>query len=174
MKNIPTSVEFLKLGDQINQPLFSIIPKNVTNLEFGHDFNQKLDNETIIPPNVKTLKFANDFNKFLNNSIPKSVTSLTFNSITNLTFGAKYNQELRPESLPKCLKQLKFGTDFNQKLQPGVLGNEIEDLIFGNDFNQTLGILGKILPCSIKTLLISRNYTPIIDNSFSKVLIIRK
>ncbi|EAL70347.1 hypothetical protein DDB_G0274909 [Dictyostelium discoideum AX4] len=169
--DIPNSVEFLKLGDQINQPLFNIIPPNVTNLEFGFYFNQKLDNETI-PPNVKTLKLGNDFDMcLLNSSIPKSVTSLAFNSITSLTFGAKFNQQLR--SLPKLLKQLKFGTDFNQILLPGVLGDEIENLIFGNDFNQPLGILGRILPHSIKTLSISRNYTPIIHNSFSKISIIK-
>ena len=61
------------------------IPKNVTHIIFGNNFNQKMDN--FIPNNVTHIFIGNNFNQKIKNSIP--------NQVTHLIFGYHFNQEIK-------------------------------------------------------------------------------
>ena len=78
------------------------MPKKLTCLTFGFDFNQGIEL----------------------NTLPKSITTLTF--------GDKFNQKIEPNILPKELTFLTFGFDFNQKIEPNILPEKLTNLTFSN------------------------------------------
>jgi len=106
----------------INEPL----PKHVTNLTFGHKFNQPIND--CVPDSVTHLTFGYDFNQPINSCIPNSVTHLTFgnsfnqsisscisNSVTHLTFGDCFDQPIN-SCIPDSVTHLTFGHYFNQSM----------------------------------------------------------
>ena len=93
----------------INEPL----PKHVTNLTFGWDFNQLIKDR--IPKSVTILTLGYHFNQPINACIPDSVTNLTFGyyfdqnidslsiSIINITLSRNYKRKISEKILPKVI-----------------------------------------------------------------------
>lgn len=94
--------------------------KQITHLELGSDFSQKL----ILPSNITSLKLGNNFNHSF---------SLTKN-ITDLTFGNQFN---KPIILTESVINLRLGNEFKQSL---VLGAGVKKLFFGehSTFNHSI------------------------------------
>jgi len=78
------------------------------------------------------------------------------NSVTHLTFGYYFNQELTKGSIPNSVTHLTFGYFFNQVLKEGVIPNSVTYLTFGYYFNQKLNY---IITDNLIELLVSKNYT---------------
>ncbi len=135
---IPNDVTYLEFGYYFNQSLKEgLIPKSVTHLTFGKHFNQLLK-ENDIPDSVIHLTFGNDFNQPLKKGdIPKSVT--------HLTFGCYFNQPLKEGDIPNSVTHLTFGHYFNQPLNKDNLPINIIELILNTKFNNELIINKNIL-----------------------------
>jgi hypothetical protein len=70
------------------------------------------------------------------------------NSVTHLTFGAKYN--LPDSIIPNSVTHLTFGNDYNQ---PTIIPNSVTHLTFGDDYNQST-----IIPNSVIHLILGFDY----------------
>ena len=98
------------------------MPKKLTNLIFGHKFNQKIE-ANCLPKNLLFLNFGDKFNQKIEpNVLP--------NNLTNLTFGYKFNQKIDPNTLPENLLVLTFGLKFNQKLDSEMLPSNLKNINF--------------------------------------------
>ncbi|GAM21393.1 hypothetical protein SAMD00019534_045680 [Acytostelium subglobosum LB1] len=110
-------------------------------------------------------------------SLPNSITSITFESITqelkpgslpdnlrSLKFTARYKftTTITPNTLPRSLTKLKFATDFylGQQFQllfaPGSLPDTLQTLIVSESFNQHLE--DGILPQSLRSLYLGSGF----------------
>jgi hypothetical protein len=106
----------LAFADEYKLPL---VPRSVTTLLFGSQFNQPLD-VGALPQSLTELTFGHTFNQTIGaNILPRSLTSLTF--------GARFNQPIRSNVLPQSLTRLVFawkyecGNGFDQLIQAGDL-----------------------------------------------------
>ena len=80
---------------------------------------------------VVYLTFGSRFNQELKkDDIP--------NSITHLTFGCYFNKKLKKDDIPNSVTHLTFGSLFNQELKKDDIPNSVTHLTFGYKFNQTL------------------------------------
>ncbi|EFA74687.1 hypothetical protein PPL_11656 [Heterostelium album PN500] len=127
----------------------------VTEIKFGHDFNQPLESNSL-PPNLTSLSFVIKFNQPIPNGVlPKS--------LKHLSFVWSFNQILEPGTLPSSLLSLKLlGNSFNQILSVGVLPESLELLEFGNRFNQILSVVG-VFPESLESLKFGREFNQILS-----------
>jgi len=79
-----------------------------------------------------------------------------FPYMTHLTFRVNFNQEIKPNVLPKSLTHLTFGHCFNQKIKANVLPPSLNHLTFDWYFNQEINI--NVLPSSLTHLTFSKYY----------------
>ncbi|EFA77443.1 FNIP repeat-containing protein [Heterostelium album PN500] len=126
---------------------------NVTEINFGYEFNQILS-IGVLPESLESLVFGRNFNQILSVGVlPESLKSLKF--------GFRFNQILSVGVLPESLKSLIFGIEFNQILSVGVLPESLESLVFGNRFNQILSV--GVLPESLKSLVFGIEFNQILS-----------
>jgi hypothetical protein len=150
---IPNSVKHLKFGNSFNKSIDSL-PDSITHLKLGYNFNQyilklplNLTRLTLggynkpldcLPDGLKILNLGNSFNCPIEGSIP--------NSVTHLTFGREFDQEIRRPfqdstySKPFVLKYLKFGENYNSI---SIIPYTVTHLVFGFEFNQDITIPSK-------------------------------
>ncbi|EFA74655.1 hypothetical protein PPL_11624 [Heterostelium album PN500] len=148
---------------------------NITEIEFGNEFNQPLQSNSL-PPNLRSLSFGYGFNQILSVGVlPESLESLVFGlefnqilsvgvlpeSLESLVFGNDFNQILSVGVLPESLESLEFGSKFNQILSVGVLPQSLESLVFGIEFNQILSV--GVLPKSLKSLVFGYFFNQILS-----------
>ena len=112
-------------------------------LVFDKLFNEPLTN-VVFPVGIQKIRLSYYFNQYVNNLLPNSLTHLTFgwhfdqdvsklpNSITHLTFGHHFDQDV--SKLPNSLIYLTFDHCFNQETHN--LPNSITHLEFGWNFKQ--------------------------------------
>ncbi len=117
VNNLPKSLTHLTFGYEFNQSVDNL-PNTVTHLTFGFHFNHSIDK---LPKNLTHLTFGFMFNKPIHN-LPEGLTHLEFgshfnlpinnlpNGLTHLTFSGYFNQLV--DNLPNNLTHLKFGIYF--------------------------------------------------------------
>ena len=156
----------LKFDNKFNGPFYpNCIPKTVTTVIFGKEFNQPL--------------ITIDENNFVERLLPDSVTCLEFID------GSKYNQPLiinNIKVLPNSITKLVLSSRFNQPLIVSnipVLPCFLEILSFGSyyryyslsDFNQPLSVDDvRAIPDTLHSLYFSYLYTPILEGELSNSL----
>src|SRR5579872_4241728 len=104
--HIPKSVTHLTFGDNFNQNIKDCIPDSVTHLTFSDEFDQ--DIKDCIPKSVIHLHFGHSFNQDIRNCIP--------NSVIHLYFGYRFNQDIR-DCIPNSVTHLHFGFCFDQDIR---------------------------------------------------------
>lgn len=132
-------------------PITLILRKDITHLQFGGFFNQRVDN---LPQSLTHLTFGELFDVPVDH-LPENLTHLTFGysfnqpvnklpqRLTHLIFGYDFNQPIA--QLPPHLLHLQFGFHFDHPLTN--LPSSLQTLIFGDGFNHPLH-----LPPSLKHL----------------------
>ncbi len=167
--NILLNTNKIKFYDKFNKQIDLIYFINLTDLTFGDDFNQSVDN---LPNGIIHLTFGRDFDKPVD-KLPNSITHLTFgywfnqsvdhlpNSITHLTFGDWFNQLV--DKLPDSITHLTFGSRFNQSVDN--LPKSITHLIFGRIFNQ----LVDNIPNSITHLIFGFYFNRLVNKLFTNL-----
>lgn len=88
-----------------------------------------------LPKNIKKLTIGGSNRIKIKNRILKKLY-YSSNSITHLTFGTYFNQEIK-ECIPNSVTHLTFGSEFNQKIK-NCIPNSVTHLTFGFDFNQEI------------------------------------
>ncbi|KAM9968058.1 hypothetical protein ACTFIW_002490 [Dictyostelium discoideum] len=128
---------------------------NLTILEFGSNFNQKID-ENILPNTLKKLKFGKYFNQELkNNVLPKYLKTIIF--------GYFFDKSL--DNLPQLIKEIKFPSNslFNKLINSNKLPLTLKKLSLPSKFN--ISLINGILPIKLKNLKISNFGAQINDNN---------
>jgi hypothetical protein len=152
---IPNSVTHLEFGNRFNQNIKGCIPNSVTHLKFGPCFDQNIKH--CIPNSVTHLTFGRDFDKNLkdtffmslyedfknfiyhsninynNNKIRTNKETISYipNSVTHLTFGYYFNQNIKG-CIPNSVTHLTFGWRFNQDIKDCIPDSVIYLKIPGN------------------------------------------
>jgi len=110
---------------------------------------------------------------------PKFITHLVFDdricgsvykipqSVTHLTFGARYRQPIKEKVLRSSITYLDFGHMFNQPIKEGILPQSLIYLIFVAKFNQPIN--NGVLPQSIINLTFGIDFNQPIDNIPSSI-----
>ncbi|EFA77461.1 FNIP repeat-containing protein [Heterostelium album PN500] len=154
--NTSVNVTEINFGNDFNQILsVGVLPKSLKSLVFGYSFNQILSVVGVLPESLESLEFRDEFNQILSVGVlPESLESLVF--------GDRFNQILSVGVLPESLESLVFGDRFNQKLSiVGVLPESLESLVFGNRFNQILSV--GVLPKSLELLSFGNRFNQILS-----------
>eukprot|EP00438_Fugacium_kawagutii_P005028 Skav210057 [mRNA] locus=scaffold1016:384371:394080:+ [translate_table: standard] len=140
---LPESLESMTFGDDFNQSLQGMFPKQgLKDLTFGVEFNQSL-NGVDLPQTLRSLVFGDRFNQDLSAvDLPKS--------LEHLAFGYRFNHSLSSLQLPQKLRTLIFNHDFDQSLADVHLPESLQTLVFGAKFNQSLDDVK--LPRSLQSL----------------------
>ncbi|KAN0043493.1 hypothetical protein ACTA71_011152 [Dictyostelium dimigraforme] len=133
-----SNLKSLKFGKDFNQPVEDInecLPKTITSLVLPRRYlGQSIDfNWTISKLSANTLEYYydTDSNVLLNsNSIP--------NSVTNLTFDNDFNEIIQPNIIPNSVTFITFGNRFNKPIQSYSMPIHLSSITFGDYFNQTL------------------------------------
>lgn len=164
LDTLPPNLYYLKFGNRCGGQIFSgAIPTTCKTIIFGSGFNQKIV-EGIIPNEVEVLEFGTTF---------KQQISWLPNMLVELTFGARWNEQLHVGILPNTLRILRFGKYYNHEIKKYVLNDGLEQLFFGTyyqkyigknvlpDTLQTIGFLGNFrhgvyLPNSIKEIILTK------------------
>jgi len=160
-KGNPSSITQLIIKDHI--------PSSVTHLQFGYNFNGRIDN--CIPSGITHLTFGWNFNQPIKDCIPSSVTHLIFGfcfnqpiddcippSVTHLKFGTWFNP--KDKCIPFGVTHLTFGNYFNRPID-GCIPSSVTHLILDEGFNQPIN---DCIPCSVKYLEFKGNYQHPIEN----------
>ena len=153
-------------------------PPRLRTLEFGCEFNDKLDN-VALPSGLQTLTFDYAFNQSLDKvALPNGLQTLTFgyafnrsldkvalpSGLQTLTFGYEFNQSLDKVALPSGLQTLTFGCHFNHNLDKVTLPSGLQTLTFGRQFNHSLDKVA--LPSRCELFVpgpCTQQYTPLLD-----------
>lgn len=85
-------IRIIQFRDGYNEPITCTIPLHITELEFGNNFNQPVDN---LPNHILRIVFGDNFNQPVNN-LPKNMNSITF--------GKNFNQPI--DNLPSSIRRL--------------------------------------------------------------------
>jgi hypothetical protein len=107
-----------------------------------YDFERMSDIKLF--PNIKVIEFGCDYKQSLlpieqgmfPDGLIYSEKGVFPNSLTQLTFGNKFNQRIEKGVLPDSLSNLTFGDNFDKQIEKGVLPDSLSSLTFGNNFNQ--------------------------------------
>jgi len=134
-----TKLKSLSFGNSFNQKItkniyttdgakiVSLLPDNLTDITFGNNFNQQVDN---LPINLIELFTGNMFNQSVD-KLPKNLEVLHLNT----TWSGKFNQSI--DNLPITLNELCIYGDFNQKIDK--LPNGLNILILNETrFNKSI------------------------------------
>lgn len=123
-------------GFSFNHTVKNKIPINIVFIQFGHNFNQSIDDmildNDMDNSKLEELIFGEHFNQPVNN---------LFQGIIKITFGHKFNQDV--SNLPTTLEYIKFGDDFNQYVD--YLPSSLICIIFGYNFNQSIDNLPSLI-----------------------------
>ena len=105
----------LVFNNDFNEPLESIIPKNITHVVFGEKFDQFIvDNN--FPSGIKSIIFGKSFNKpVYYNNVYKNISYIP-QGVTHLVFGEDYDRSLPRNSLRESITHLTLGKSFNKNL----------------------------------------------------------
>eukprot|EP00434_Breviolum_minutum_P023625 symbB.v1.2.020839.t1/scaffold1711.1/size185425/2 len=109
-----------------------ILPRGLSSLTFGRDFNQSLDG--VVLPDLKTLTFGSTLGSTFN--FPINRVELP-ESLETLNLGPAFCHHLYNTDFPEGLKTLILGHRFNQPLDE-VNWPKLEHLALGFWFNQSL------------------------------------
>jgi hypothetical protein len=144
---LPNTIEHIKFGHRFNQKILNL-PRYLRIIVFGNDFNQPI-NKGVLPSNMDKIIFGHNFNQELVNVLPKKLKILVFgysfnsictlpSSLTSLTFGAKYNQDLKVGDLPPRLKHIEFGYYFNKAINSDIFPKTLNYIRFSKHFNNKI------------------------------------
>lgn len=142
---LPNALIELKTGHYFNEKIELQPLNNLRHLEFGHRFNQNVDD---LSHNITHLEFGCMFNQKL---------SFLPNKLTKLVLGDSYNKKIPP--IPDTLIHLEFGKNYNQKLP--LLSPALEILIFGDDYDHYI----PIFPPKLKVLIFGKRFNQEINCS---------
>lgn len=156
----------IKFSHQFNEPITRSLAEiirnnNVTEVIFGWDFNQQVEN---LPTGIKTIIFCSYYFDLPLNNIPFTVETLKLSkffdqpldnlpdSLQTIYFGEHYNQIL--EYFPKNLRNIFFPITghFNQKFIE--YPDNLEVLVLPRNYNKKL----EDLPKTLKKLCVHISY----------------
>ena len=108
-------------GFSFNQDVKYIIPSNILFIQFGHNFNNLIDNLVIKneQDKIQEIILGEKFNQPVNNLSP---------NIKKILFGYEFNYPVI--NLPNGLEYIKFGNDFNHNVD--YLPCSLTCVVFGN------------------------------------------
>lgn len=129
-------------GFSFNKCVKNKFPTNIKFIQFGHNFNQPIDNLIFEEHNIN-----NQINNQVNNQVYK---------LEELIFGDCFNQKV--DNLTQGLKKITFGYNFNQDVSN--LPTTIEYIKFNNNFNQNVDYL----PSSVIYIIFGDGFNQSIDN----------
>ncbi len=122
----------------VNHPLDSVgLPRSLTHLTFGKDFNCPIDSALNDLVNLTFLKFSTQFDQPIQRLPPRLI---------HLCFGPFFNKPL--PSLPLSLQCLMFGSSFNQRIPELPLLDKLSHLVFDHDFNQLIDLPKNLISLS--------------------------
>jgi hypothetical protein len=103
---------------------------------------------------ISEYKFFDDFDEFdYGHKIPQN--------ITRITFGRRFNCNIRERILHDDIVYIKFGHDFNTEIKEKILPKKLLELIFSDSFNQE--IKPRVLPDSLEILRFGHNFNLVIN-----------
>lgn len=146
---IPNSLLLLKLqyyNLSLTNNIFDI-NNNLTEIDFGYNFNQKIEKYLLALINLKKLTFGDNFNQIVNH--------LPIN-LKELVIGNSFNKRI--DHLPINLEILVIGNSFNKKVN--YLPINLKELNLGDSFNRPLNNL----PNKLKTLKLGEKFNHSIEN----------
>jgi hypothetical protein len=141
---LPNTIKQLTFGYKYSGYICDdALPKNLTRLELGRYFNQKIRSKHMLPENLKQLIFGDNFNQ----PICAGVLPV---KLTYLKFGYNFDQPIGKDMLPDSLTEIIFGDTFNRDIGEGVLPRNLKKLTFGRIFNRSIG--KDVLPKGLEML----------------------
>ncbi|GAM28396.1 hypothetical protein SAMD00019534_115720 [Acytostelium subglobosum LB1] len=136
--DLPPNLESLNM-DFFEHPILpGVLPASLTSLEF-HGYSHAIE-PGMLPPNLKTLITKDEFTLQVG-ALPKTLTSLTL--------GMYFNQEIMCDVLPTGLLSLDLGGYYNHQLKPNILPNTLTSLTLSIFHNQP--IINGSLPQSLRS-----------------------
>lgn len=126
---LPRGLHTLILGDSYNTDFRVDLPSSLTELQFGHNFNQPVFLWPKLPSGLLTLIYGFEFNH------PVEDLKLPAN-LTSLKFGGAFHQPIDRLILPASLQTLHFDSNLNQPLTKVHLPSSLTSLTLGQFWNQ--------------------------------------
>ncbi|GAM26904.1 hypothetical protein SAMD00019534_100790, partial [Acytostelium subglobosum LB1] len=167
---LPSTLTYLRLGLEFNQPIpIGALPEGLKTLIFQSKYKTHLEIGTLpnsitdlnlmyqaviptqlIPTSIITLTIGDTIYPIICNGIDVSLP----HSLTCLTLGNLYNNDITPGLLPPSLTQLYLGSSFNKPIEPGVLPGSITNLTLAST-TYTHPLSSSILPEMLQHLTFS-------------------
>ncbi|GAM23711.1 hypothetical protein SAMD00019534_068860 [Acytostelium subglobosum LB1] len=143
--NLPPTVTHLELGPKFKMPFELYLPPSLTSLKVNSSKGHHCLLFDQLPTSIKTLELGDHFKTYSevsNGRIPTTITSLSLGNV--------FNQDLLPSLLPSSLISLTLGDRFDQRIGERSLPLTLESLMFGKDYNHEFGL--GVLPSSLTSL----------------------
>jgi len=108
-ESLPKHVTHLTFGENFDQPINSCIPDSVTHLTFSVKFNQQING--CISNSVTHLTFGDNFDRPINGCMPDSVT--------HLTLGYNFDQNI--DELPISIINISLSRNYKRSISEKML-----------------------------------------------------
>jgi hypothetical protein len=157
---LPSGLEELDFGGEFNQRLERVLPSGLVQLTLGYGYDCSLT-AGVLPDELKTLTMVTTFRP--EHELPSGLTKLDLHritpschhtlpqSLTSISFGSYFDRRFVPGFLPLGLTNLFCGSQFNQRLAQGDLPASLIHIEFGPHFRQDLREEG-VLPMGVEHL----------------------
>lgn len=127
--SIPRGITHLTLGYDFNSSIRNVIPDTVSHLVFGDRYNRSIEfnSQPLIPVGVKHLVFGFKFNQQIVGYMPPD--------LDYVRFGSRFNAEV--VGAFKLVRKIHFGNNFSREVL-GAFPLGLKCLTFGDYFNQPI------------------------------------
>ncbi|EGC34111.1 hypothetical protein DICPUDRAFT_80130 [Dictyostelium purpureum] len=155
--SLPSNLTSLNVGSTFNQKIeensLSVVPLKY--LEFGLKFNQPLEIEGLLPDTLESLKFNGNFNMNLL-YLPSSLKELSFES---------FNQPIEYKQFKSAssLRYLNMGKKFNNIISSNSLPDSLEIIDMGSSFNCEFFSFDLLPTDSLKSIHMGDNFNQSIE-----------